>query len=360
MNIDAARTIFVILLSALFFSNESVLFTLTYVFIFLCMLTATLLTVQGVKRKIIFSAVYLAVMVFQLVHNTMVAFAEDNSLLDSLLGRFAGVITVLIPFIVHRLFSENKNARFYLPSVQDITVFTFNEIIENAALVRDLIAKGQRSFSRENLNALAKDMPRHNSFRYINRGSLTPEYFEQAAAALDDENIYIIISNTGSPASEIISLFTRREYNHASLSFDRDLKTIISYNGGERLYPPGLNMEMLRYFNKKADASIMVYRLPVSTEKKRVILGKIKEINGQGNAYNVFGLVFKFSFRPNIMFCSQFVYRMLKLAGAHYFDRKDGGIRPTDLIEQDYYRKLYFEYEVTFNRQPVPDTPAVL
>ena len=350
MNTSAVKTIFVILLSALFFSNESVLFTLTYVFIFLTLLTATLLTVPGVKRKIVLATIYLAVMVFQLVYNTLVTFAENNGVLESLFGRFVGIVIVLIPLIIHRLFSENKNARFYLPSVQDMTVFTFNEITENAALIRSLIAKGRKSFSRENLDELAKDLPRHNSFRYINRGSLTPEYFDLAAAALADENIYIVISNTGSPASEIISLFTRREYNHASLAFDRDLKTIISYNGGERLYPPGLNMEMIRYFNKKADASIMVYRLPVSTEQKRAILDRIKEINDQGNAYNVFGLVFKFSFRPNIMFCSQFVYRMLKLTGSHYFEKKDGKIRPTDLIEQDYYRKLQFEYEVTFNR----------
>jgi hypothetical protein len=144
-------------------------------------------------------------------------------------------------------------------------------------------------------------------------------------------------------------MFTRKQYNHASLSFDKELKTIISYNGGENIYPPGLNMEMVKYFNKKQDASIIVYSLPISVEKKEMVIKKIKEINTEGNAYNLFGLVLKFSFKSNIMFCSQFVYKMLKDAGLNYFEKEEGKIRPTDLIELDYNRKLNYEYKIKFN-----------
>jgi hypothetical protein len=166
---------------------------------------------------------------------------------------------------------------------------------------------------------------------------------------LDDLNIYIVISNTGSPASEIISMFTRRQYNHVSLSFDKKLKTIISYNGGEKIYSPGLNMETIKYFNKKEDSSIIVYSLPIAKEKKEIIIGKIREINEQGNAYNILGLVLKFSFKPNIMFCSQFVYKMLKIAEINYFDKKEDQVKPADFIELDYDRKLKYEYKIKFN-----------
>jgi hypothetical protein len=108
-------------------------------------------------------------------------------------------------------------------------------------------------------------------------------------------------------------------------------------------------MEMLKYFNKKKDSSIIVYSLPITSEKKREIIDKIKEINNQGNAYNILGLIFKYSFKPNIMFCSQFVYKMLKIAEINYFEHKDWQIKPTDLIELDYYRKLKYEYEIKFN-----------
>jgi uncharacterized protein YycO len=268
---------------------------------------------------------------------------------NSVKGRVVGLIFVLMPFIINRIFSENKNKKFYLPSVQDMAVLTFNEIIENVNKVKEIIKKGQTSLSKENIDELIKDIPRHNSFRYINKGSITKEYFDLAYQTLTDQNIYIIISNTGSPASEIISMFTQKQYNHASISFDKELKTIVSYNGGERIYPPGLNMEMVKYFNKKQDSSIIVYSISTTAEKKKNIIDKLNEINKQGNAYNLFGLVFKFSFKPNIMFCSQFVYRMLKDVGLNYFEKKDGQIKPTDLIELDYYRKLKYEYEIKFN-----------
>jgi hypothetical protein len=314
------------------------------------MLVYTLLTVNGKKHKIVMAVIYLLIMVFQLVYNTLVAFSENNTAFMSIRGKFVGIIMVLIPFFIQRLTSESKNVKFYLPSVQDVSVFTFNELVENINTLKKIVNKGQESLSKENIDGLLKDIPRHNSFRYINKGSLTDEYFEIAYQTLEDLNIYIIISNTGSPAGEIISIFTKKQYNHASLSFDKNLKTIISYNGGEKLYPPGLNMEMLKYFNKKDDSSIIVYSLPVTPEKKKAIIDKIIEINRQGNAYNLIGLVFKFSFKPNIMFCSQFVYKMLKMAEIHYFDKKDGQIKPTDLIELDYYRKLKYEYEIKFNR----------
>jgi hypothetical protein len=268
---------------------------------------------------------------------------------DSVRERLVGLVFALMPFVINRVFSENKNKKKYLPSVQGAAVLTFNEIIENVNKIRETIKKGQTSLSKNNIDELLKDIPRHNSFRYINKGSLTREYFDLAYQTLADQNIYVIISNTGSPASEIISMFTQKQYNHASISFDRELKTIVSYNGGERIYPPGLNMEMIKYFNKKQDSSIIVYSIPTTAEKKKCVIEKINEINKQGNAYNLFGLVFKFSLRPNIMFCSQFVYRMLKDTGLIYFEKKDGQIKPTDLIELDYYRKLKYEYEIKFN-----------
>lgn len=348
MNNDAMKFVLGVLLSALFFSNNFVLFILTYVFVFVGMAAHTLTGKSSVKSKIVSTVVYAAVMIFQIVYNVQVTFAEGSGGFASILNRFTGALLAVIPFVIHRMFFGRKSAKYDLPSVQDITVFTFNEVVENIANVKDMIDKGKQSLSKENINELVNDIPRHNSFRYINRGSLTDEYFEIANQSLDDPRLYIIISNTGSPASEFISLFTGKRFNHASLSFDRELKTIVSYNGGERLYPPGLNMEMLRYFNKKPDSSIIVYSIAASREQKWTILEKIQSINRQGNAYNLLGLVFKFSYRPNIMFCSQFVYRMLKIAGLHYFDQKDGRIKPADLVEQDYRRQLKYEYEINF------------
>jgi hypothetical protein len=341
-----------IALAALFFSNNFALFVLAYVFTALAMILYTGTTKNSKKAKAVLSAIYLMIMSFQLAYNALAAFSENNSPLDSMLGRAAGILFVLLPFIINRLFTKNRNAKFYLPSAQEITTLTFNEIVENINKVKEIIAQGQENLSKDTIEELLKDMPRHDSFRYINKGSLAEEYFDRAYQTMEDQNIYIVISNTGSPASKIISMFTKKQYNHASLSFDRALTTIVSYNGGERIYPPGLNMEMIQYFNKKQDSSIIVYSTPAGAERKKKIIDKIREINRQGNAYNLLGLVFKFSFKPNILYCSQFVYKMLKEAGIHYFEKNEGRIKPTDLVELDYYRKLRYEYEIKFTNAP--------
>jgi hypothetical protein len=279
----------------------------------------------------------------------MVIFPEGNTAASSVFSRIIGLALVPPPFIFNKLISENSVGGAYFPSVRDIHVFTFNELVENIGGVAKAVKQGRENLSKKNIDALIESLPRHNSFRYINKNSLTDAYFDAAYKTLDDSNMYIIISNTGSPASGIISMFTGKQYNHASLSFDRELKTIISYNGGENLYPPGLNMEMISYFNKKQDSSIIVYSLPASADKKKMIIEKVRKINAEGNAYNLAGLVLPLSFKPNILFCSQFVYTMLKYAGLHYFEKEGGQIKPTDLIELDYDRKLRREYKITFN-----------
>jgi hypothetical protein len=285
-------------------------------------------------------------MIFQSVYLTE-AFSKGYDGVFGMVRRIVGVAIVLLPVIVERIASKRARG-FYFSSVQDLAVFTFSEFMQNFDGVKKIVGSGKRTFSKKNLEELFAGLPQHDSFRYINKGSLTDEYFDLAKETLDDRKIYIIISNTGSPASEIISLFTRKQYNHASLSFDRELKTIVSYNGGEKIYPPGLNMETIKYFNKKPDSSMVVYSLAIPPAKKLAIISKIRKINEEGNAYNVLGLITKNSFRPNIMFCSQFVYRMLKFVGLAYFDKKDGQIKPTDFIELDYDRKLKYEYKIRF------------
>jgi hypothetical protein len=341
--------IFGVFLAALFLSNSMPLFSVTYVFTNVYLIVKKLLSKSKKKKKALSAILHLMIMILQLIFSALVIFSEKNSTAASYINRAFGILFALLPFFVEKNIFRDKRLSRNLPSVQDITTFTFSEMRENLDSVKEIIRKTGENLSNEKLNELLQDIPRHNSFRYINKGSLTEEYFEAACQTLQDPNIYIVVSNTGSPASEIISLFTKKTYNHASLSFDKELKTVISYNGGERIYPPGMNMEMLEYFNKKPDSSIMVYSLPVTPEKKRSIIDKIKAINKEGNAYNLLGLVFKFSFKPNILFCSQFVYKILKEANIHYFDKKDGAIKPTDLIELDYHRKLAYEYEIKFN-----------
>lgn len=96
-----------------------------------------------------------------------------------------------------------------------------------------------------------EDIPRHSYTKYLNKNTLTDAFFAECQRSLADEHLYIVISSTGSPASELISVFTQKVYNHVSLSFDRDLKTIVSYNGGEKVSPPGLEPRTVSTISQK-------------------------------------------------------------------------------------------------------------
>ncbi len=193
---------------------------------------------------------------------------------------------------------------------------------------------------------LANDMSRHNVIDYINKNSLNERYFEIAENSLSNGYLYIILSSTGSPAGELIRKVTRKEYAHASIAFDEELKTIVSYNGGENIYAPGLNQEMIEFFNKKNDANIIIYKIKADRDKKQRVLDEIKNINQKGSSYNILGLFVPYSHRKNIMFCSQFVYCMLKAAGLDYFEKKPEEVKPTDFVELDYKRNLEYHGQI--------------
>ncbi|NDO45381.1 hypothetical protein [Clostridium sp. MD294] len=196
-----------------------------------------------------------------------------------------------------------------------------------------------------NLKEVLKDLPRHHFFQYCNKYSISNEIIQQSYQTVNNGYIYIVLSDTGTPASELISLFTKKNYNHASIAFDAQLKTLMSYNNGQNISPPGLNAETVQHLRKKEGACIIVYQMRATPEQKKCMISKIEKINVEGSSYNTIGLLLKHSFLPNIMFCSQFVYYLLCEAGIAYFDKKMECVTPMDFIELDYKRKLEFLYE---------------
>jgi len=216
-----------------------------------------------------------------------------------------------------------------------------NKMLTDRSTFRDLVS-------------LAADMSRHNALNYINKNSLNERYFEIAEKSLDNGYLYIILSSTGSAAGELIQKVTKKEYAHASIAFDEELETIVSYNGGENIFAPGLNQEMIEFFGQKDDANIIIYKIKADRGKKQKVLDEIRKINQDGSSYNILGLFVPYSHRENIMFCSQFVYCMLKAAGLDYFEKKPEEVKPTDFVELDYKRNLEYhgqiftkEYKVT-------------
>lgn len=330
------------------------MFLLAYIFLFVIMLLCSLYTAATLHIRLIRISVYASIMVFQILYTALITFRYEGDSMVFTLLKLTNTVIILLPPIIEKLFFIKENKSFFMPSVQDFAVVTYAQLVHDKDKIiaaANAAKKAGQAFSKENLSKVLGLLSGQSSFRYVSNGTLTDDYFQAACNSLDDSHIYIILTDSGSPASELISVFTKRQFNHASLSFDCDLQTIISYNGGQNVYLPGLNQEMIESFNKKADSSIMVYRLTATKEQKQKMIEKVREINREGSAYNLLGLVFKYSFKPNIMFCSQFVYQMLKYAGLAYFEKKSTQVRPTDLIELDYHRNLEFVYELKLNMQ---------
>ena len=195
------------------------------------------------------------------------------------------------------------------------------------------------------LRLLLSGLARHNSFQYINYHSLPETWFTQARHSLEDPHLYIVLSNTKTAASKVIARFTGDPFNHVSLAFDPSLSTLVSYNGGNTAQKPGLNPENRAELRRNAGSTFSLYRLPASRAHKRRILERIERINAQGSSYNLLGLVSKRSAKPNIMFCSQFVYAMLDEAGLRLFAKDSGKVKPMDFVTLDGGRRLALIHE---------------
>ena len=350
--ITRLNAILIVLIAALFFYGDVVLFTLVYFAIFLFVSFRAIQSTGRKRTRFLLIVAYFVVMVLQITFYFQVVAGFDYWL-EYPFRKLAAVVILLLPMLISRYVAVSKYTELYLPTFQMAATISFAQLRAfkaNVAQAAAALNKGRGSLSPGNFKEILSDLPQHDSFHYVNEGTLTDEYFKAAEASLDDPYLYIVISDTGTPASEVISAFTQRQFNHASLSFDAALGTIVSYNGGVRVYPPGLNREMVEFFNNKADASILIYRLPVSREQKLAALDKIAQINREGSAYNLLGLLVGQSYKPNIMYCSQFIYKMLEYIGASYFVA-EGIIRPTDLIEKDYFRKLEFVEKIMLNEE---------
>lgn len=316
------------------------LFLLFYILTTFLMITRAIL-INGRKRLKL--ALILTYLIFLVVQIYFVIVSNDE-----IIHRAIKTSMLYVPFVFEKMFTMSIHTKLYLPSIEDVNTITPASVRNLVSDKIDQTKKLSKALHISNVAEVAVDLNRHSSIKYINEGFLTNEYFEAARSSLDDPYIYIVISNTGSSASEILSVFTKKQFNHASISFDKDLKTTISYNGGHNVYPPGLNQEFISFFNKKDDASIITYRLECTVEQKQKMIDKVYAINEEGSAYNILGLVLKNSYKPNIMFCSQFVYSMLKYVELDYFHEKAELVKPSDLIELDYYRRLEFVEEIKF------------
>jgi hypothetical protein len=157
--------------------------------------------------------------------------------------------------------------------------------------------------------------------------------------SIDDKvKVYVVVTDTKTIASKVISLKTNSSYNHVSLTFDPGLKKMYSFN----VYGNGLVEESHDHFSKETIAA--VYSLAVSKDIAESMRKRIEEIKEKRMTFNLKGIVGLLFDTPisdkTAMFCSEFVANIFHDCGIQLFHKPLASVKPSDFVR---VKKLKFE-----------------
>jgi hypothetical protein len=159
---------------------------------------------------------------------------------------------------------------------------------------------------------------------------------------MEESNIYLVFSRTGTWLSRSIKIITNSQYTHVALSLDSNFNNMYTFG---RLNPnnpfyAGLTIESLHdgVYKRSSSCESLIYKIPVS---KNQLDKLIKEIN----TYYYSDIKYKYNFlglfavlldkpwkRQHYYFCSQFVTELLNKSSIWDSPKIPELTRPTDLI----------------------------
>ena len=129
--------------------------------------------------------------------------------------------------------------------------------------------------------------------------------------------------------SNIIALFTQKEYSHVSLSLDSSFTQMFSFGRKipSKVLPAGLVEENLYsgVFAMYPNSRCLVYKINITSQQFDFLQNEINKFfeNKDEYKYSVLGTVTAYFNKPHkrehYYFCSQFVYYVLQKAGVKHF-----------------------------------------
>ena len=153
-----------------------------------------------------------------------------------------------------------------------------------------------------------------------------------------EKKIYILLTDTGTLFTKLIKLYTKKPYNHASISFDSELSEVYSF-GRKTARNPFIGGFVKEDVDKGLfkEANCVVYALTVNEVQLQKMNRYIKEIEAQKGEYryNLLGLLGFLLNKPiqrkKAFFCSQFVATVLKECNIIDFGKSPSLVAPNDL-----------------------------
>ena len=162
------------------------------------------------------------------------------------------------------------------------------------------------------------------------------------SAVKNSEQIYIVVSQTGTVLSRMLKLITRDEYNHVSIALKRDLTLMYSFGRRNPYFPfpGGFVVESLQFgtFKRFVNTKVVVLAIDVDSDDYTKIKSYIEKmvVSPKKYRYNYIGLclaAFKISYRgKNSFYCSEFVKQVLNVGDVRVATNFSNIIKPEDFL----------------------------
>lgn len=165
------------------------------------------------------------------------------------------------------------------------------------------------------------------------------------------KKIYVVLMNTGTIPSKVISLATRCEYSHVAISFSRDCNTMYSF--GRRKVNNFINGGFVvthkngDFFKKFDKTKCIIYETDVTNNQYKLLKNIIesRKNNPYNYKYDFVGIILRYFKIPitfkNKYVCSYFIADLLEQANIYNFDKKSCFVKPEDFISISCFEKIY-------------------
>ncbi|KKO53071.1 hypothetical protein [Paenibacillus sp. DMB20] len=163
-----------------------------------------------------------------------------------------------------------------------------------------------------------------------------------------EQDIWIVLTGTGTWFSRMIQCFTNAPLNHASIAFDPELREVYSFGRKQANNPfnGGLVRENLRapFFCSSESA---IYRCRVSSEDYQRMYNLVKEMMRDQDRYKynllgLLGILFRVHIdRADAYFCSHFVATVFERAGLRPVNKPPHLVTPEDFSNSPQLHEIY-------------------
>ncbi|NMO97211.1 hypothetical protein [Paenibacillus lemnae] len=163
-----------------------------------------------------------------------------------------------------------------------------------------------------------------------------------------EQDIWIVLTGTGTWFSRMIQCFTNAPLNHASIAFDSELREVYSFGRKQANNPfsGGMVCENLRspFFYSSQCA---VYRCAVSKRDYDRMYHLVQQMMDHQDMYKynllgLLGILFRLHIdRDNAYFCSHFVATVFEQAGIRPVDKPPHLVTPGDFSNSPQLQELY-------------------